>query len=848
MNAGRKAQRSQISADELIVAGLVLAAVTGVVLARHFDGAAGAASISTWLLASPRLDWVRALHAWSTVPLLAGVLWRWLEAIRARSRLSVVLTGAALLVAVYVVVSGVLLRGDPLAEHVRTRVQSWSETSLPVGDVFGALLWGRAGTLDLMLFVHALAIVPLIAVLVRHVRFEAGPLRWTRVVAIGAAMSVFALVCAPGLAGRADDARGGLALLTSVRRGVALNRHVEGGPGAVRVVRGQAEGCLVCHQDVQGLAAGHDPGEIGCASCHLGDSLAATAAGAHRGLVRIPGNLANAAQTCGQAGCHESVVPRVDKSIMTTMAGVVAVDRKVFGEPVGDAVPDVRALGHSPADSHLRQLCASCHLAQPKEQYGALTEASRGGGCTACHLVYSAEAERALATYTQPVRSRPNPPPVRHPKLSVNPEMTACFGCHSRSGRISTNYEGWIEAGQPGEGMGDHAAGSAARPNASESGGAARPADAAAGRRNLEDGRVLVRAEPDVHRERGLECIDCHTSSEVMGRGTPARTKHEQSFLRCEDCHAVRLPTLDRSQHDSETETLLRLRGVALPAGARIASSRSGDPLVNVVVGTDGAAELVAKASARKHPLRAPATACRSGKGHARLSCESCHTAWAPRCISCHTSFDSSGGGFDHLSQDWVKGSWEEKGAPAVAVPPTLGVRIESNDGDHPAGSVDTFIPGMVLQLDRQRDPRAPADPVFERLYARTAPHTTRREARSCASCHADPVALGFGEGALGFEITGATGRWRFFPKHALLPQDGLPEDAWTGFLQTREGRVSTRDDVRPFNVEEQKAILRVGACLTCHAEKSAVMTRARENFDAEVAARSAKCVMPVFE
>ena len=27
----------------------------------------------------------------------------------------------------------------------------------------------------------------------------------------------------------------------------------------------------------------------------------------------------------------------------------------------------------------------------------------------------------------------------------------------------------------------------------------------------------------------------------------------------------------------------------------------------------------------------------------------------------------------------------------------------------------------------------------------------------------------------------------------------------------------STRDDVRPFNIEEQRRILQVGACLTCH-------------------------------
>ena len=97
------------------------------------------------------------------------------------------------------------------------------------------------------------------------------------------------------------------------------------------------------------------------------------------------------------------------------------------------------------------------------------------------------------------------------------------------------------------------------------------------------------------------------------------------------------------------------------------------------------------------------------------------------------------------------------------------------------------------------------------------------------------------------YERTGRGGRWRFTPASPPLPADGLPADAWIGFLGTRAGLVSTRDDVRPFTVEEQRRILGVGACLTCHDGRSPVMRDSVRNFQAVLARRSPKCVSPVW-
>ena len=169
-------------------------------------------------------------------------------------------------------------------------------------------------------------------------------------------------------------------------------------PAPLPVVMARPEGCLVCHRGVTGLGNSHRPEAVGCASCHGGDVFTLNKGRAHAGMEVIAGNLATAGRRCGQSSCHPSIVTRVERSVMTTMSGVVAVDRAVFGEP-GSEPADVRRLGRTPADTHLRQLCASCHVGRKKVALGPNGEDARGGGCNACHLVYSPDAAAALARY-----------------------------------------------------------------------------------------------------------------------------------------------------------------------------------------------------------------------------------------------------------------------------------------------------------------------------------------------------------------------------------------------------------------------------------------------------------------
>jgi hypothetical protein len=172
-----------------------------------------------------------------------------------------------------------------------------------------------------------------------------------------------------------------------------------------------------------------------------------------------------------------------------------------------------------------------------------------------------------------------------------------------------------------------------------------------------------------------------------------------------------------------------------------------------------------------------------------------------------------------------------------MADEPVLGLNMAAGKN----GLVQTMVPGMILTIDKASFGKG-GNSVFRRLYAPASAHTTQKESRSCKSCHNNPLAIGYGRGILNLSVKG---RWTFEPRFALNPNDGLPEDAWTGFLRERNGITATREKIRPFNIAEQKKILTAGACLTCHEESSEVMRRGLVDFRKEISRRSSRCLLP---
>lgn len=462
------------------------------------------------------------------------------------------------------------------------------------------------------------------------------------------------------------------------------------------------EACLLCHAGMQGLGEPH--ASMGCSPCHLGDPRARDASAAHLGMEVLSGDLASVDRTCGQGACHAVETARVRTSLMARAPGILAVDRFAFGEratPEGEPSDDLGALeptrgAASPAESHVRQLCASCHLGARKARRGDLGAEARGGGCTACHLAPPAPRRGAAAG------------PL-HPDVSAAVSERRCEGCHARSGRIALSFRGVVEL-EPGD----------ARVTG-----------------KLADGRPIGAASADVHATAGMRCLDCHTERELMGDGVTHRHAHEARDVTCEDCHlAAASAARDAGRgaaRDADREAVAsRLRASwtrrGLPPLSRTPlRTKAGTPLwrtelapPSLLLAASGERRAIPQASPKPyHALR----------GHERLDCQSCHATWAPRCTSCHTRLEPKEQAIDHLSGKPVMGRWSEVAGGNGYGPPLLAVG--------PTGRIEPFVEGMRLRIEGAGPARTGSTDSIERtLFAPLDPHTTGK-ARACASCHA---------------------------------------------------------------------------------------------------------------
>ncbi len=578
------------------------------------------------------------------------------------------------------------------------------------------------------------------------------------------------------------------------------------------------ESCIGCHTQNTGFSEYHNPNLIGCTSCHLGDPTTTDKDKSHNGMVLIPGNLSDADKTCGK--CHINELNKIKHSLMTTNSGLVAVDKFIFGEADSpDYHYDIRDIKDSPADKHLRDLCANCHLGAEKSEFGQINQLSRGGGCNACHLNYSEEAKNDLEKY---LSSNKQQLPKVHPSTDIFVTNEHCFGCHSRSSRISTNYEGWHET------LLDE-----------------KDVINKEGFKVFEDKRVYSYQGEDVHHAKGLLCIDCHSSHEVMGDGKDYLHEENAVTLSCSDCHFKDKPmTIAYDELDTESSLVFLHRKYKHSDKRMLAVKKDGHPLVNTYVDENDNVFLIGKKDGKLHQINKQGEVCSRDNAHKDVSCSACHAQWTPKCIGCHNSFDKNDpNGYDLLDKKMVVGQWIEYVSEFNSGKPSMGVRIKGDER-----IIEPAVPGMILTIDHESFSNDKKDKIsFHRLYAPNSPHTTAKKSRDCKSCHNDPAAIGYGAGMLKYDTSKGYGEWFFIADYDLNPNDKLPEDAWIPFLKKQEAKVfSTRTDFRPFTIKEQKRILLVGACLQCHKDDSNIMKQTLEfGLDPLLLKLSKECILP---
>lgn len=533
-----------------------------------------------------------------------------------------------------------------------------------------------------------------------------------------------------------------------------------------QLTSGKVEMCLSCHKDEQPDPA-HGREILGCSSCHLGDALAIDQEKAHKDMVLNPGDLRVVEKTCGTEGCHAPDVKKVKNSLMATNRGILATLRFYWGEADtqnGDFSVEqlINSGENSLALDYFRKLCATCHLWKQrgdlpdKPEYAFFNE--KGGGCTACHYTrpQAPTAVKPWETFFKFGKLKKKP----HPHIIRKVPMESCIRCHNRSGRVGTSYIGIYE----GENYG----------TPYEKGGPTQ--------KRLPGDRSYQELPSDIHHQKGMACIDCHTRDEIMGDGERYAHYEQALEISCVMCHTNTTP----------------------------GTTRKGKKINNLQVNTDGSFALIGKLTGKKHPLNPPKKDICDYQGHKRINCESCHSSWIPQCYGCHAKRDMRESHLDKLSGEETPGWWEEGRSYLRYEKPMLAVW---------ADEIVTVTPGcqdIVTLIDEDGQPAG----GFTRLtMAALNPHTTQPQGRTCVGCHTSTKTIGLGEGTAWKE----NGQWRF----AALDQ-GLETEAGTtppldGYVDIDGNPLqnSARPDLRPFNKKELSRILRVGQCLPCHKDYS---------------------------
>ncbi len=522
--------------------------------------------------------------------------------------------------------------------------------------------------------------------------------------------------------------------------------------------------CLTCHSNVRDMSASHPVKVFGCAKCHLGNPDVADKAIAHRGMVKNPSDLHWVNKTCGQSGCHPTWARHVRKSIMTTNSGIVASTLYQWQEK---ATPDDSSLAianvpdTSLATSHLRKMCAGCHINKPTGdlpgEFGL-----RGGGCNDCHLV--------------------NKDSSRHPTLTVQMPVEVCAKCHNRSDRTGLTYQGKFES----EGYGTPYK------------------QGALSDQTLSGGRFYYHILPDIHYEKGMTCIDCHPAEDVMGDGRKHAHLEDQAHIRCTTCHQAKLAKPSKS--NLVWKIVQSNPVLTIPKDSLLVQVRKNIFLSNVFR-KDGQIILIRKTDGKALPVKQ--TSHRPDcniPGHERLSCQGCHSAYTPQCYGCHDVYDPRKKQLDKISMKETKGHWSEGRSYLRFEEPTLGVDNRNR--------IMPFAPGCQVFLTVLNDKGTITRQARYLTMAPFDPHSTRSKTPVCEDCHHSAKRLGLSDGQLSVQ----NGQLKTNSLYDA-PASGLGNYPLEQMV-TVNGRTTqkmSRLKARPFNRSEIKRIVRVSYCLTCH-------------------------------
>jgi hypothetical protein len=388
------------------------------------------------------------------------------------------------------------------------------------------------------------------------------------------------------------------------------------------------------------------------------------------------------------------------------------------------------------------------------------------------------------------------------------PPMEACTRCHQRSGRVALTYQGLMDGNN----------------------GLVPTRNSLPGPLPASDERSFSHTAPDVHFLAGMECIDCHTSREIMGEGYASPDMAGQLEVRCEDCHGdathpPRFVTVSRESDPPLRES--RQYGFPIRPGTRVALTGKERPYSNVFE-RDGQVVLATKRSGKL--LQSPVitgSAPHRIVGHERMACASCHSRSVVQCYGCHTAYDKRDTHWDFIQGRETEGAFSETEDYRTLYPFPLAL-----DGH---GRISPVTPGCqtfvtVIEPDGTLSKDEYVARYRGKPQLRFAPfygHNTGPRAVGCAECHGNPAFLGFGQHLI------ESGRIR-----STLLCSKNDKKALDGFLSMEGGRVVShaaiaRSGARALEHGEVRRVLAVNLCLICHPDAQDPIYRSRLDYHA---------------
>ena len=486
-----------------------------------------------------------------------------------------------------------------------------------------------------------------------------------------------------------------------------------------------------------------------------------------------------------------------------------------------------------------RKQCARCHVwGEGRNERGDL----RASGCAACHILYGNDGKYE-GSDPNIKNNGTRPHPLRHRITNAIP-AAQCTHCHTRGRRIGTTFVGMFEYDYVNDGH-------------------APPFDEHAKPQETLFTKEYLHVRKDVHFERGMECVDCHTSIDVHGDGNIYPATVYQAEITCYDCHGTPKEYPWELPVGYGTPVILEgSRGIYKDGLKEYLLTSRGNVKANWIREEDKA-YVFSLYTGKKHEIpllkdiRTNDTfKTQQGKvamsiihEHIeKLECYACHATWAPQCYGCHMQYDRRVKG-----TDWITTSKK--------VDPFTGRQTVTEEFGDLSLENRSFMrwesPILGINLRGKVSPLAPGCQVFytfvdekgsiqtlNKHYTTSTghnsptlapmhPHSISLVARTCEDCHTNPKSVGYGtgnsrsaekilgdsplfqdlsKGVYGDIPNIKTGRWQT-PKIEDFPY-ALDQ------LVLRSGKQIQNmplPEDRPLNQEERNLVEREGLCMGCH-------------------------------